>query len=396
MYIGNVILLLLNLPLVAVFAQLLRMPSYAMFPLILGVSIVGVYTGGLEHVPARLLALFGLLGLRDAQARLPDAPLVLGLVLGDPMEKALRQSLMMSGGDPSILLRPIPAGLLLCAVILLLIPLFKKVNAMRVQGRRPRGMSFEIEPPRRDNHESNPETRRCGHRSRPRARRARVRRLEAHQAGRDRRPHRPRRRQRPAGARDGQHDREGEARPGAHAGDEQAGRQRRRGRRRDRREEGRPAHHRPHHQRVDRGPAHLERGQGHRDGPEAHRAAHARARVFAVRADSPFKTLKEFIDAAKAKPGTLKQSGGSVTSRDNIIRQTLQHATGAKWAFVSFQGGGERLAALLGGHVDIMVIEPRRRASRCAPERSACWRSSPTSACRATPMRRRSRKPAST
>ena len=81
--------------------------------------------------------------------------------------------------------------------------------------------------------------------------------------------------------------------------------------------------------------------------------------VFAVRSDSPFKTLKEFIDAAKAKPGTLKQSGGSVTSRDNIIRQTLQHATGAKWAFVSFQGGGERLAALLGGHVDIMVIEPQ-------------------------------------
>jgi putative tricarboxylic transport membrane protein len=81
--------------------------------------------------------------------------------------------------------------------------------------------------------------------------------------------------------------------------------------------------------------------------------------VFAVRADSPYKTLHDFIEAAKAKPGSLKQSGGSVTSRDNIIRQTLQHATGAKWAFVSFQGGGERLAALLGGHVDIMVIEPQ-------------------------------------
>lgn len=81
--------------------------------------------------------------------------------------------------------------------------------------------------------------------------------------------------------------------------------------------------------------------------------------VFAVRADSPYKTLKDFIDAAKAKPGELKQSGGSVTSRDNIIRQTLQTHTGAKWAFVSFQGGGERLAALLGGHVDMMVIEPQ-------------------------------------
>ena len=81
--------------------------------------------------------------------------------------------------------------------------------------------------------------------------------------------------------------------------------------------------------------------------------------VFAVRADSPFKTLKDFVDASKAKPGTLKQSGGSVTSRDNIVRQSLQAATGARWAFVSFPGGGERLAALLGGHVDIMVIEPQ-------------------------------------
>ena len=81
--------------------------------------------------------------------------------------------------------------------------------------------------------------------------------------------------------------------------------------------------------------------------------------MFVVRADSPYKTLKEFVEAAKAKPGALKQSGGSATSRDNIIRQQLQHATGARWAFVSFPGGGERLAALLGGHVDIMVIEPQ-------------------------------------
>lgn len=81
--------------------------------------------------------------------------------------------------------------------------------------------------------------------------------------------------------------------------------------------------------------------------------------LIAVRTDSPFKTLKEFIEVAKAKPGTLKQSGGSVTSRDNIIRQTLQQSTGARWAFVSFPGGGERLAALLGGHVDMMVIEPQ-------------------------------------
>jgi putative tricarboxylic transport membrane protein len=80
--------------------------------------------------------------------------------------------------------------------------------------------------------------------------------------------------------------------------------------------------------------------------------------LIAVKADSPYKTLKDFIEAAKQKPGELKQSGGSITSRDNVVRQLLQQETGARWAFISFPGGGERLAALLGGHVQMMVIEP--------------------------------------
>jgi putative tricarboxylic transport membrane protein len=80
--------------------------------------------------------------------------------------------------------------------------------------------------------------------------------------------------------------------------------------------------------------------------------------LIAVKADSPYQTLKDFIAAAKQKPGELKQSGGSITSRDNVVRQLLQHETGARWAFISFPGGGERIAALLGGHVDMMVIEP--------------------------------------
>ncbi len=80
--------------------------------------------------------------------------------------------------------------------------------------------------------------------------------------------------------------------------------------------------------------------------------------VIAVKADAPFKTLGDFINAAKAKPGELKQSGGSITSRDNVVRQQLQKAGGARWQFISFPGGGERIAALLGGHVNMMVIEP--------------------------------------
>jgi putative tricarboxylic transport membrane protein len=80
--------------------------------------------------------------------------------------------------------------------------------------------------------------------------------------------------------------------------------------------------------------------------------------VIAVKADAPYKTLGDFVSAAKQKPGELKQSGGSVTSRDNVVRQQLQKASGARWAFISFPGGGERIAALLGGHVNMMVIEP--------------------------------------
>ena len=80
--------------------------------------------------------------------------------------------------------------------------------------------------------------------------------------------------------------------------------------------------------------------------------------VIAVKADAPYKTLGDFVGAAKQKPGELKQSGGSITSRDNVVRQQLQKVSGARWQFISFPGGGERIAALLGGHVNMMVIEP--------------------------------------
>jgi putative tricarboxylic transport membrane protein len=80
--------------------------------------------------------------------------------------------------------------------------------------------------------------------------------------------------------------------------------------------------------------------------------------LIAVKADSPYKTLKDFIEAAKKNPGKLKQSGGSLTSRDNVVRQLLMKKTGANWAYISFPGGGERIAALLGGNVNMMVVEP--------------------------------------
>jgi putative tricarboxylic transport membrane protein len=81
--------------------------------------------------------------------------------------------------------------------------------------------------------------------------------------------------------------------------------------------------------------------------------------VIVVKADSPYKNLKDFIEAAKKSPNQLRQSGGSVTSRDNLVRLLIQKATGAQWTFISFPSGGERLSNLLGGHVQMMVIEPQ-------------------------------------
>ena len=134
MYIGNIMLLILNLPLVPVFAQILRLPGYILYPIILGVSIVGVYSVDQRLFDVWLVAGFGLLGYVMRRLDYPAAPLLLGLVLGDLMENAVRQSLMMSNGDVSILYsRPLSATMLLLAVVLLVSPLFRQVNAWRLR-----------------------------------------------------------------------------------------------------------------------------------------------------------------------------------------------------------------------------------------------------------------------
>jgi len=134
MYVGNVMLLVLNLPLIPLFAQILKMPSYLLYPIILGISLVGVYTVSGSLFDCYMLAAFGLLGYLMRRLDYPSAPLILGLVLGDSMERALRQSLMMSQGDLSILVsRPISATMLILTVLLLIMPLFRKFNSWRVR-----------------------------------------------------------------------------------------------------------------------------------------------------------------------------------------------------------------------------------------------------------------------
>jgi putative tricarboxylic transport membrane protein len=123
LYIGNIVLLVLNLPLVPVFAQILRIPLYVLFPIIFGLALVGAYSVSDNVMNLALLAGFGLLGYVMAKFDFPTAPLILGFVLGDAMERAVRQSLTMSMGDPTILVeRPISAVMLGLAALILLAP----------------------------------------------------------------------------------------------------------------------------------------------------------------------------------------------------------------------------------------------------------------------------------
>jgi len=134
MYVGNVMLLALNLPLVPLFAQVLRTPAYVLYPVILGVSLVGVFSASGSFFDLWLLAGFGVLGYVMRKLDYPAAPLILGLVLGGAMERALRQSLMMSDGSLSILVsRPVSAVMLSLAVLILLVPLFNKANTWRLR-----------------------------------------------------------------------------------------------------------------------------------------------------------------------------------------------------------------------------------------------------------------------
>jgi putative tricarboxylic transport membrane protein len=80
--------------------------------------------------------------------------------------------------------------------------------------------------------------------------------------------------------------------------------------------------------------------------------------VMAVKADAPYQRLEDFIAAARQNPGGLVQTGGSVTSVDAIAGEIIQEATGTDWGYLSFEGGGERIAAVLSGDADAMFGSP--------------------------------------
>jgi putative tricarboxylic transport membrane protein len=81
--------------------------------------------------------------------------------------------------------------------------------------------------------------------------------------------------------------------------------------------------------------------------------------LIVVKSDSPFNTYNDFIEAAKRDPGALKQSGSLVGGRDWVLRQLLIKQTGANWAFIPFPVMADRLGALLGGHTNILLVDPQ-------------------------------------
>ncbi len=130
MYIGNIILLILNIPLIAIWVKILKVPYYILFPLILLFCVIGVYSLNNNEWEIYILILFGGLGYILRKLRFEVAPFVLALVLGPLLEENLRQSLVLSRGKISIFLtQPISLIFLLITIFLLstfAIPQFKK------------------------------------------------------------------------------------------------------------------------------------------------------------------------------------------------------------------------------------------------------------------------------
>jgi putative tricarboxylic transport membrane protein len=127
MYIGNLILLILNLPLAGLFARLLKVPYRWLYPPILALCIAGVYSQANSVEDCWLLVAFGALGWLMKRYDWPAAPMVLGLVLGPLFETALRQSLTLSHGSGAIFVtRPLSATLLALALLALTAPLLFK------------------------------------------------------------------------------------------------------------------------------------------------------------------------------------------------------------------------------------------------------------------------------
>ena len=134
MWIGNLMLVLLNLPLIGLWVRLLKIPYYVLFPAILAFSAIGVYSINSNAFDLFAVAAFGILGYVLVKLDCEPAPLLLGFVLGPMLEEHLRRAMIISRGDPSIfLIRPLSGILLLLAAAILVIVFMPAIAKKREQ-----------------------------------------------------------------------------------------------------------------------------------------------------------------------------------------------------------------------------------------------------------------------
>ncbi|NSL52498.1 tripartite tricarboxylate transporter permease [Calidifontibacillus erzurumensis] len=133
MFIGNVMLLLLNMPLVKVFAKIIETPKKYLLPIIIAISIFGVYAVQFTVFDLLLLIACGVVGYFLTKNDFPVAPLVLGLVLGPMIENNMRRALTQSNGDYMIFLQsPLSLSFLIVAALWMLIPIILKMKGKKV------------------------------------------------------------------------------------------------------------------------------------------------------------------------------------------------------------------------------------------------------------------------
>ncbi|WP_374407023.1 tripartite tricarboxylate transporter permease [Hydrogenophaga sp.] len=132
MWIGNLMLVILNLPMIGIWIKLLTVPYRWLFPAIVLFCAIGVYSTNNNSFDIWMVAIFGFVGYVFIKLGCEPAPLLLGLILGPMMEEYLRRALLISRGDWSVFVtRPLSASLLAVAVVLLLIVLLPSIKAKR-------------------------------------------------------------------------------------------------------------------------------------------------------------------------------------------------------------------------------------------------------------------------
>jgi TctA family transporter len=132
MWIGNLMLVILNLPLIGMWIKLLTVPYRWLFPAIVLFCAIGVYSTNNNTFDIWLVGLFGVIGYIFILLGCEPAPLLLGFILGPMMEENLRRALLLSRGDWSVLVtRPLSAGLLAGAAFLIVIVALPSIKARR-------------------------------------------------------------------------------------------------------------------------------------------------------------------------------------------------------------------------------------------------------------------------